>query len=166
MFKKIIVIGCPGAGKSCFARRLRDLTGIPLYYLDMLWHKPDKTNISKDEFDKRLEEITRGESWIIDGNYKRTLNTRLAACDTVFFLDYPTELCLEGARKRIGTKREDMPWIEDSFDCEFEQYIKDFSKDNLPVIYELLSKHKDKNIFIFKGREQADTFLYELEKRN
>lgn len=35
---KRIVIGSPGAGKSTFARELRDLTGIPLYYLDMLWH--------------------------------------------------------------------------------------------------------------------------------
>ena len=36
MFEKIIVIGCPGAGKSTFARRLRDETGLPLYYLDLL----------------------------------------------------------------------------------------------------------------------------------
>lgn len=31
---KIIIIGCPGAGKSTFARRLRDITNLPLYYLD------------------------------------------------------------------------------------------------------------------------------------
>lgn len=42
--KKLIVIGSPGAGKSTFARKLRDVTGLPLFYLDMLWHKSDKTN--------------------------------------------------------------------------------------------------------------------------
>lgn len=46
MLEKIIVIGSPGAGKSTFARQLRDITSLPLYYLDMLWHKPDKTNVS------------------------------------------------------------------------------------------------------------------------
>ena len=44
--KKVIVIGSPGAGKSTFARKLRDKTDLPLYYLDMLWHRADKTNIS------------------------------------------------------------------------------------------------------------------------
>ncbi|WP_330655778.1 P-loop NTPase family protein [Diplocloster modestus] len=45
---KIIVIGCPGAGKSTFARKLRDAARLPLYYLDVLWHKPDHTNIWRD----------------------------------------------------------------------------------------------------------------------
>ena len=50
--KRIIVIGSPGAGKSTFARQLRDITGLPLYYLDMIWHLPDRTTITKDEFDQ------------------------------------------------------------------------------------------------------------------
>lgn len=45
MFQKAIVIGCPGAGKSTFARILSDKTNLPLYYLDMLWHKPDRTTV-------------------------------------------------------------------------------------------------------------------------
>lgn len=95
--KKVIVIGSPGAGKSTFARKLKEKTGLPLWYLDMIWHKPDKTNISREEFDERLQEIIRGERWIIDGNYLRTLEVRLQSCDTVFLLDYPLEICLAGA---------------------------------------------------------------------
>ena len=86
---KIMIIGSPGAGKSTFSRKLRDITGLPLYYLDTLWHKPDQTNISKEEFDARLNEIIKKDKWIIDGNYQRTLETRLRECDTVFLLDYP-----------------------------------------------------------------------------
>ena len=55
--KKVIVIGCPGAGKSTFARRLRDLTGLPLFYLDRIWHKADRTTVSREEFDAALEQI-------------------------------------------------------------------------------------------------------------
>lgn len=54
---RIMVIGCPGSGKSTFARGLRDITGLPLYYLYMIWHKSDKTNISREEFDLRLSKI-------------------------------------------------------------------------------------------------------------
>ena len=80
--KKIVVIGCPGAGKSTFARRLKEMTGLPLYYLDQIWHKADRTTVSKEEFDAKLREIIQQDSWIIDGNYLRTMECRLDACDT------------------------------------------------------------------------------------
>lgn len=161
---KIIVIGCPGAGKSTFSRKLSEVTGIKLYYLDMLWHKPDKNHISREEFDIELEKIMANESWIIDGNYTRTLESRLKECDTAFLLDYPLEICLEGAASRIGKERVDLPWTEDEFDEEFKQYIIDFSKDNLPVIYELLDKYCDtKKIIIFKSRNEADDYLKNIK---
>ena len=146
---KAIVIGSPGAGKSTFARRLRNLTGLPLYYLDMLWHKPDQTNITREEFDTLSNDIIKKDSWIIDGNYQRTLAERLKACDTVFLMDYPLETCLSGAESRIGKKREDMPWVESEFDEELKQWIIDFPDKQLPQIYELLNKYrKEKEIII------------------
>ena len=158
--KKVIVIGCPGAGKSTFARGLRDVSGLPLHYLDMLCHKPDKTNISRGEFDDRLSEILNHSEWIIDGNYRRTLETRLRACDTVFMLDFPLEICLEGAASRIGKSREDMPWAETEFDEEFKIQIMDFGKKELPEIYESIEKlGKNKEIHIFKSRREADDYL-------
>ena len=85
--KKILVIGCPGSGKSTFSRRLRDRTWLPLYPLDLLWHRPDKTTVSEAEFDAALAEILRKDRWIIDGNFSRTLERRLEECDTVFLFD-------------------------------------------------------------------------------
>lgn len=164
--EKVIVIGCPGSGKSTFARMLRDATNLPLYYLDMIWHKPDKTNISTEEFDERLKEIIRKEQWIIDGNYLRTLELRLKQCDTVFFLDFPLEVCLSGVESRIGKKREDMPWVETEFDNDFKQWIHDFSKDQLPEINTLLEKYRtDKNIVIFKTRNEMEQYVFSLVRR-
>ncbi len=160
MLKKILVIGCPGAGKSTFARKLRDVTGLPLFYLDMLWHKPDRTNISGEEFDEKLNDILGKDKWIIDGNYQRTLEVRMKACDTVFFLDFPLEVCLAGAKARIGKEREDMPWVETELDEEFRQWIVDFSRDQLPAIYELLEKYQDnREIIVFQSRDEADAYL-------
>ena len=162
---KIIIIGSPGAGKSIFARKLRYVMKLPLYHLDMIWHKPDKTNISKEEFDIKLNEILKKDRWIIDGNYSRTLEVRLKECDTVFLLDYSLEICLSGAQSRIGKKREDLPWIESTFDEEFKKFIIDFPKKQLPQIYTIIGKyHKDKNIIIFKSRKDADNYLKQIMK--
>lgn len=158
--KRVLVIGSPGAGKSTFARRLRERTGLPLYYLDQIWHCSDGSHLSEKEFDDRLDELLKRERWIIDGNYSRTLVRRLAACDTVFLLDYPTDLCLLGAASRIGRKREDLPWIEQEFDAEFKQHIINFPQKRLPQIYQLLqSIREEKAVIIFKTREEANTYL-------
>lgn len=162
-YQRIIVIGCPGAGKSTFSRRLREVTGLPLYYLDMLWHRPDRSTVTQKEFDKKLTNILRQERWIIDGNYQRTLEMRLERCDTVFLLDYPLEVCLLGAEARIGKKREDLPWKEEELDQEFRQWILDFPQNKLPHLYGQLEKYKDRrNVVIFKGRQEADDFLREI----
>ena len=159
--KRIIVIGCPGAGKSTFARKLRDKTGLPLYYLDMMFHKPDRTTASREEFDRKLAAVLQTDEWIIDGNYQRTLAPRFEACTDVFFLDLPLELCLEGAASRIGAVREDMPWIEREFDPEFRQYILDFRKDQLPRLYELAKRYqKTRRITVFRSREETDRWFF------
>ncbi len=158
--KKVIVIGCPGSGKTTFAEKLNKLTGLPLYYLDAIWHKPDKTHISREEFDERIEEIFATDEWIIDGNYNRTIEMRLQQCDTVFLFDLPAEVCLQGATERIGKGRYDMPWTETVLALEFVGAIKNFSKDVLPGIYNLLDKYKQgKEIVIFKTRDQADEYI-------
>lgn len=164
--QKVIIIGCPGAGKSTFARALRDATKLPLYYLDMIWHKPDKSNVTREEFDTRLNQIIRGDEWIIDGNYQRTLEVRLAACDTVFLLDYPMEVCLAGAQSRIGTKREDIPWVETEFEEEFKQWIMNFPSEQRPKIYELLEDYREeKNILVFKSRFETEQYLKNITGR-
>ena len=157
--KKIIVIGCSGSGKTTFAEKLRDKIGIELFYLDAIWHRPDRTHISREEYDTRLSEILALDSWIIDGNYSRTIETRMAACDTVLFFDLPVEVCLEGAISRLGTARYDMPWIDTELDPKLKRDIEEFPSKNLPAIYALLDKYSDKNITVFKSREEADEFL-------
>jgi len=157
---KVIVIGCPGSGKTTFAEKLNKCTGLPLYYLDAIWHKPDKTHISREEFDKRILEIFNEDKWIIDGNYKRTIETRLKECDTVFLFDLPTDVCIQGATERIGKGRYELPWIETELNPEFKQFIEVFPKETLPYIYELLEKYKDeKQVIIFKSRKEVDVFI-------
>lgn len=165
--KKIIVIGCPGAGKTTFAEKLNKITGLPLYYLDAIWHKPDRTHISREEYDGKLSEILATEAWIIDGNYSRTVERRMQASDTIFLFDLPTEVCMQGATERLGKARYDVPWIDTELDPQLKQEIEGFSEKVLPGIYELIDKYKaDRQVIIFKSREQGDEYLEEYVLRN
>ena len=157
--KKIIVIGCPGSGKSTFSLALGEKTSIPVYHLDMMFWNEDGTTVDKETFLHRLRIVIREECFIIDGNYSSTMDERISAADSVFFLDYPVDICLSGVRERIGKPRKDMPWTEREEDGEFIEYIKNFERDQRPKILELLRKYSDKSITVFKSRSDADKYL-------
>ena len=163
---KIIIIGCPGSGKSTFARALHAKTGIPLYYLDRMYWNADRTHGARDALIAKQQMIFPLPRWIIDGNYGSTMELRLTACDTVFLLDYPTEICLEGIRQRAGKPRPDMPWVEDPEhpDEEFEEFIRTYNERERPKVLTRLNKFKDKTIYVFKSREDADDFLRTLKE--
>ncbi len=164
--KRVIVIGSPGAGKSTFARALRDRTGLPLYYLDAIWHLPDRTTVSTEEFDRRLAAILALDEWIVDGNFSRTMETRIRACDTVFLLDYPLEVCLAGAAARVGIAREEMPWVEETFDPAFRRHIIGFQTMRLPQARRLVERYAAGcEVHIFRSREEAAAFLDGLTGR-
>ena len=147
--EKIIIIGCPGSGKSTFSRELHNKTDIPLYHLDMMYWNTDKTTVDKSAFLERLTEVLEKDEWIIDGNYASTMELRFSSCDTVVFLDYPTDVCLDGVRERRGKPRSDMPWIESEEDAGFMEFIKRFNEDQRPQIIELIDKYNYKNIYVY-----------------
>ncbi len=162
--KRVIVIGCPGSGKSTFSRELHEATNLPLYHLDMMYWNADRTTVSKEVFRERLQSVMEKDAWIIDGNFASTIELRLQACDTVFFLDYPLEVCLDGVKARKGKKRADMPWVEEPEyeDKEFLTFIRSYNEESRPKVLTLLEKYADKNVYIFRGREEASEYFAQL----
>lgn len=158
--EKVIIIGCPGSGKSTFGRKLKQITGLPLYHLDMMFWNDDKTTVSREVFIKRLQEVMSTSKWIIDGNYGSTMEMRIKDCDTVFFLDYSTEVCIEGIELRKGQARSDMPWVEnDNTDEDFIDFINRYNSESRTKVLDLLKKYSSKNIIIFQTRAESEQYL-------
>ena len=161
--KKVIIIGCCGSGKSTFARKLHACTGIPLFHLDQLNWNTDKTTVEKEVFLKRVQNVIQKDSWIIDGNYGSSIEMRMQACDTVFFLDYPVDVCIQGIHERVGKVRTDIPWVEDEVDEGLIEFVRNYEKEDRPEILELLSKYKEKDIHIFRNRKDVKIYLESLK---
>ena len=162
--EKVIIIGCPGSGKSTFGRGLKHITGLPLYHLDMMFWNEDKTTVSKEIFIERLQEVMSNPEWIIDGNYGGSMEMRIKECDTVFFLDYPTEVCIDGIMKRKGKPRSDIPWVEnDNTDEEFIAFVNSYNLESRPKVIKLLEKYSSKSIIVFCSRVESEEYLSSLK---
>ena len=163
--RKIIVLGCPGSGKTTFSKKLHAATGLPLIHLDAIWWKPNRSHISREEFDARLDEALQRDAWIVDGDYSRTYEVRFKACDTLIFLDYSLEQCMEGIAERVGQERTDMPWIERQLDPALVEMVRRFAGENRPMIYSLIERYPGKLKFIFHSRAEANAWLRGLAGR-
>lgn len=88
--KKIAVFGNTGGGKSTLARRLAELTGLPLYPLDIIQYRPGGGHVPHADYLRAHAEILARAAWIIDG-YGCTASSweRFAAADTLVYVDLP-----------------------------------------------------------------------------
>lgn len=166
--RRVLVLGCPGAGKSTLARSLGEALSLPVVHLDKLWWKSGWINRTEGEFDALLDAVLLGEEWVIDGNYLRTLPRRLERCDAVVLLDYPRRVCLLRALRRIltwrGRTRPDMAAdCPERLDGEFVRWIWDFHRTQRPQVLELLDGWTGEKYVFHSPRDCAD-FLAKLEQ--
>ena len=163
--ERVIIIGCGGAGKSTLARKLGEKTGIPVVHLDQIWWSPGNwQHMERPEFEKLLMEEMEKPRWILDGNFRRTLEMRLQKCDTVIYLDFPRLVCLKNWLGRViknwGHARIDMAeGCNERFDPEFALWIWNFNKNYRARFYELLNNLAGKQVIILKSRREVEKFL-------
>jgi adenylate kinase family enzyme len=98
--KKILVIGPNGSGKTTFGKKLSAKLNIPFYELDDIFWQPDWVESTDVEFKENIEKVIAGDRWIIDGNYSKTMHTRLSKADTVIWLNYSLSLVIFRVVKR------------------------------------------------------------------
>lgn len=166
--KKVVIIGSGGAGKSTFARRLHEITNLPLIHLDKIFWKPNWTETPKEVWRETIESLVKKEEWIMDGNFGGTMNIRFQACDTIIYFDMPRLLCIYRAFKRISSyynqTRPDMgAGCQEHFDLKFFVWIWNFQKTTKPRIEENLRLFaSDKNIIRLTSRKEVEKFFEKL----
>ncbi|MEO6333685.1 MAG: DNA topology modulation protein [Pyrinomonadaceae bacterium] len=167
--KKVLVIGSPGAGKSVFSRQLGEITRLPVIHLDRHYWRTGWIEPSRDVWSRQLEEMLKGDEWIMDGNYGGTMELRLEYCDTVIFLDFPRHICTWRIAKRTfqyrGRNRPDLAaGCPEKLDLEFIRLTWTYPSRSRPRVMERLTRVAERvSIVKLKTGREADRFLRSLE---
>jgi adenylate kinase family enzyme len=161
--RRVAIVGCGGSGKSVLARELGRRTGLPVIHLDTLFWSPDWQPTPPDEWRAIQERLVAEERWIIDGNYGGTMELRLAAADTVVFLDLPTHVCLRRVilrrlRSRFGAPRPDLG-AEDRLTIEFLRWIAGYRRTRRPGILRRLAALNETRVVILRSDPEVRAFL-------
>jgi adenylate kinase family enzyme len=99
--RRIVLLGCAGAGKTTLSRRLGERTGAAVICLDAIW-RPDWVPADAERFRALLVEAHAGDAWISDGNFAlATFDIRLPRADLVVWLDRPRVLSAWRAIRRV-----------------------------------------------------------------
>ena len=167
--QRIIIIGCGGAGKSTLAQQLGKKLNIPVVHLDKIFWKPGWVEKSPEEFDELHRHELSKETWIMDGNFNRTMPERIARCDTIIYLDFSRFACLRGVIKRVlttyGTVRPDMgEGCPERIDFEFLKWVWNYNRDKRERNYRLLNEATHAQTIVLKNRRMVKRFLNELER--
>lgn len=167
--RKIMILGFSGCGKSTLARNLGDILGIAPTHMDSLFWLPGWQEETDENFRKKLADVLKRDSWIIEGSYRRIFwQERLRDADTVIFLDFNRFLCLYHVIKRRiiynGKTRPDMGKdCCERLDLEFVRWVlfdgRKHRKNDLAALQGVKGK-----VYIFKHQHELKKFLSDISK--
>jgi adenylate kinase family enzyme len=99
--RRIAVIGNGAGGKTTFARALASALDIPHHEVDTVQFRDDWSRAPAGDTQRTLDAWAAEDAWVIDGfGPWPCIERRLAAADTIVWIDYPLPRHLWRAARR------------------------------------------------------------------
>ena len=165
--RRVLIVGSGGSGKSTLARQLGARLALPVIHLDQHYFAPGWVEPSPEDWTATVDRLIAGDAWVMDGNYGGTMERRIAAADTVVFLDRSRWLCLGRVVRRwllhIGRTRPDMaPGCPERIELAFVHYIWAYPRTRRPGVLARLARAGHAQRFRLRSRRDVAAFLRSL----
>lgn len=162
--RRVLIIGSGGSGKSTLARQLGVQLGLPVVHLDQHYFAPGWVEPSPGEWADTVGHLIAQEAWVMDGNYGGTMAQRIAAADTVIFLDRSRWLCLWRVAARwlrhLGRTRSDMaPGCPERIELAFVHYILAYPATRRPGVLARLENADHARVLRIRSGRELKAFL-------
>ena len=168
--RRVMIVGAGGAGKSTLARRIGEITRLPVIHLDAEQWRAGWVPMPETEWEVRVRELAARDAWVMDGNYGGTMDLRLARCDTVIFLDLPRRAALAVILRRWlrhrGQTRPDMtPGCPERMRWEFVRWVWEYQHTRRPeVLRRLEALPPGRRAIILRSRAEIARWLATLPR--
>ncbi len=160
--KKIVIVGISATGKSTFARKLVERTGLPLTHMDTIWWKPGWIEVGDEDATKQLDATTLTSEWIIEGYIPHGARDFVfERADAILYLDYSGSIAAWRYIKRwLKHRKEARPELQGSPDKFHWYFLKRvWTKQEAISLNKDLAKVKDQSkILKLKTPREAKTY--------
>lgn len=164
---KIVVVGVSASGKTTFAKKLSVKVGLPVFIMDEFMWKPGWNYIGDEETRKKLEEISFGEKWIIEGYITKGLRKFIFdKADTIVYLDYSRFVASWRYLRRWFAHRKnprpELPGSPEKFSFKFLKLV--WTKGEAISLNRFLAEVENKEkIVTLKSPREARGFLKDFK---
>jgi len=146
----VVILGRGASGKSTLARRLGDITGLPVIEVDKIFWRPGLIATPRDQWVAMQEKLVAGDRWIMDGDLGPydAVEVRLRAADTILFLDFSLVRC---AWRAIRRSREG---------ADFWRWLLSYQYQSRPILRAAIANHAPNAVLdVFRGPKAVGRFL-------
>lgn len=162
---RISIVGISGSGKSTLANNLGKKLNLPVFHLDKYyWDVGWKERYAiKEEFNNVAKGFAEQDKWIIDGNYRGSMDMRFDRAEIIIFLDFPKWRCILRVLKRALNRNQPFDkteGVKDKVDWFLIKWIWNYPTK---VMREKVLKYADKKkVYILKNNKDISDLLLKL----
>jgi nicotinamide riboside kinase len=129
--KRVVILGRGASGKSTLARRLGDVTGLPVIEVDKIFWQPGLIATPREQWVAMQEKLVAADRWIMDGDLGPydAVEVRFRAADTILFMDFSLVRC---AWRAICRSRER---------ADFWRWLLAYWYQSRPILMAAIAKH-------------------------
>ena len=129
--KRVVILGRGASGKSTLAKRLGEITGLPVIELDKVFWRAGLLATPRDQWVVLQEKLVTEDRWIMDGDLGPydSVEIRLRAADTIILLDFSLFRCAWRAVRRSRER------------ADFWRWLLAYRSQSRPILMQAIANH-------------------------